>query len=50
MVGKKILLTLNPEMHAVLEQKAKDNLMTIQEFIADTLRKRVLPATASAKK
>ena len=49
MAGKKVLLTLNPEMYAELEGYAKANFMTMQELIANTLRKCVLYA-AEAKK
>ena len=42
MAGKKILLTLNHEMYAVLEKKAKSSLMTMQELITDTLRRSIL--------
>lgn len=50
MAGKKILLTLNPEMYAVLEEKAKSNLMTMQELITDTLRKAILSSQQPTKK
>ena len=49
MAGKKVLLTLNPEMYAELEGYAKANFMTMQELITNTLRKCVLYA-AEAKK
>ena len=49
MAGKKVLLTLNPEMYAELEGHAKANFMTMQELITNTLRKCVLYA-AEAKK
>ena len=39
MAGKKILLTLNPEMYAYLEEKSKSSMMTMQELITDTLRR-----------
>ncbi len=42
MAGKKILLTLNPEMFEILEQKAKGSFMTMQELITDTLRKDII--------
>ena len=50
MAGKKILLTLNLEMYAFLEAKAKANLMTMQELIADTLRKSILVSQQPVKK
>ena len=50
MVGKKILLTLNPEMYAYLEQKAKASLMTMHELITDTLRKVILASQQPAGK
>ncbi len=50
MSGKRILLTLNAEMHAALEEKAKCSMMTMQEFITDTLRRLVLAAQKPAKK
>ncbi len=50
MEGKKILLTLNPEMYSVLEEKAKSNLMTMQELITDTLRKAILLSQQPVKK
>ena len=50
MAGKKVLLTLNPEMYAVLEEKAKASLMTIQELITDTLRRSILSAAQPVKK
>ena len=49
MVGKKVLLTLNPEMYSELEEHAKANFMTMQELITNTLRKCVLYA-AEVKK
>ena len=49
MEGKKVLLTLNPEMYAELEGHAKANFMTMQELIANTLRKCVLYAAESKK-
>lgn len=42
MAGKRILLTLNSEIHKEVEKLAEDNLMSVQEYIADTLRKNVL--------
>ena len=50
MEGKKVLLTLNPEMYAELEGHAKANFMTMQELITNTLRKCVLYAAESSKK
>ena len=50
MEGKKILLTLNPEMYSVLEEKAKANLMTMQELITDALRRSILASQQPAKK
>ncbi|MEK6984615.1 MAG: hypothetical protein AABX33_08630 [Nanoarchaeota archaeon] len=50
MAGKKVLLTLNPEMYAELEETAKSNYMTIQELITNTLRKCLLYAAESQKK
>ena len=50
MAGKKVLLTLNTEMYAVLEEKAKANLMTMQELITDTLRKSILLSQQPVKK
>ncbi len=50
MEGKKILLTLNPEMYAFLEEKAKGSLMTMQELITDTLRKVILASQKPIKK
>ncbi|MBS3103296.1 hypothetical protein J4458_07675 [Candidatus Woesearchaeota archaeon] len=50
MEGKKVLLTLNPEMYAELEGHAKANFMTMQELITNTLRKCVLYAAESQKK
>ena len=50
MAGKKVLLTLNPEMYGVLEQKAKDSLMTMQEFITDALRRSILASQQPVKK
>ena len=50
MEGKKILLTLNPEMYSVLEEKAKVSMMTIQELITDTLRKVILTSQQPVKK
>jgi hypothetical protein len=44
MKGKKLLLSINPEVYALLQKKAKPNLMTVQQLIADILRKNVLPA------
>ena len=49
MAGKKVLLTLNPEMYSELEGHAKANFMTMQELITNTLRKCVL-YVAEAKK
>ena len=49
MAGKKVLLTLNPDMYSELEGHAKANFMTMQELITNTLRKCVLYA-AEAKK
>ena len=42
MAGKRVLLTLNPAIHEELQQKAEANLMTIQEYISDILRRSVL--------
>ena len=49
MAGKKILLTLNPEMYAELEGHAKANFMTMQELIANTLRKCIFYAESQKK-
>jgi len=50
MEGKKILLTLNPELYALLEQKAKSSFMTMQELITDALRKSILASQQPLKK
>ena len=50
MEGKKILLTLNPEMYAYLEEKAKSSMMTMQELITYTLRKVILASQQPAGK
>jgi len=50
MAGKKILLTLNPEMYDYLEQKAKGSFMTMQELITDTLRKVIVASQQPASK
>lgn len=42
MTGTRILLTLNPEMYEALKKQAEENLMTVQELIADILRKNIL--------
>ena len=42
MAGKRVLLTLNPVILDKLRQKAEENLMTVQEYIANTLRKDIL--------
>jgi subtilisin family serine protease/uncharacterized membrane protein YgcG len=42
MAGKRVLLTLNPHIYEELKQKSKDNLMTLQEYISDILRKDIL--------
>ena len=50
MAGKKILLTLNPEMYDYLEQKSKGSFMTMQELITDTLRKVIVASQQPVKK
>ena len=50
MAGKKILLTLNPEMYAYLEEKAKSSMMTMQELITYTLRKVIFASQQPAGK
>ena len=42
MAGKRILLTLNDEIHKELKKKAENNMMTVQELITNILRKSVL--------
>jgi hypothetical protein len=49
MAGKKLLLTLNPEIYAELEGYAKANYMTMQELITSTLRKCILYAVEAKK-
>lgn len=49
MEGKKVLLTLNPEMYTELEGHAKANFMTMQELITNTLRKCLLYAESAKK-
>ena len=50
MAGKKILLTLNPDMYSYLEEKSKSSMMTMQELITDTLRKVILASQEPAQK
>ncbi len=49
MPGERVLLTINTVMYKALKKKAEDNLMTIQELIADTLRKSILASGKSKK-
>lgn len=49
-MGKHIMLTLNPEMFAIVEQKAKAKIMSVQEFIIDTLRTNILQTSEPHKK
>ena len=42
MAGRRVLLTLNPQIYKELKQKSKNNLMTLQEYISDILRKDIL--------
>ncbi|MCK4588955.1 MAG: hypothetical protein KAT77_00805 [Nanoarchaeota archaeon] len=42
MIGKRLLLTLNPRIHKELERIAGNNLMTVQQYISEILRKKVL--------
>ncbi|RJQ21712.1 hypothetical protein C4580_02030 [Candidatus Woesearchaeota archaeon] len=41
MTNKKVLLTLAPELHERITQKARERAQTIQEYIYETLRQRV---------
>jgi hypothetical protein len=42
MAGKRVLLTIDPRMHEILDKKAQENWMTLQELINDILRKSIL--------
>ncbi len=42
MAGRRILLTLNQMVHKKILEKAEDNLMTPQEYIADIIRNNLL--------
>ncbi|RJQ19716.1 hypothetical protein C4580_05095 [Candidatus Woesearchaeota archaeon] len=42
MANKGVYLTLRPELHTRANEKAKRQLMTIQEYIYDLLRKDLL--------
>ena len=39
--NKKVTLTLNPKLHALLAQKANEKLMSVQEYIYDALRNKL---------
>ena len=47
--GKHVLLTLNPDLHAALQKRAKANMMNTQELITDTLRKSIIPSPQAGK-
>ena len=42
MAGKRVLLTLNPKLHDELQKIADSSYMSLQELIADVLRKQVM--------
>ncbi|MBW2982237.1 S8 family serine peptidase [Candidatus Woesearchaeota archaeon] len=49
MAGKRVLLTLNSQMHEELKKKSKNNLMTIQEYITNIVRKDILSPKSKKK-
>jgi hypothetical protein len=42
MEGKKVLLSINPQIYGLLAKKAEKNYMSIQEYVNDLIRKDVL--------
>lgn len=50
MAGKRVLLTLNSKLHSELQKIADLKYMSIQELIADALRKEVLAKSRQKNK
>jgi len=50
MAGKRVLLTLNIKLYDELQRRADSSYMSIQELIADILRKDVLTKSNQKKK